>query len=76
MGKPWENHGKMVIYMERSTICLMGESTISTGPLLPYSYVGYVVLKLQFWVPQIPGECQCFPCFCVLSPTKIDGFTI
>jgi len=20
MGKPWENHGKMVIYMERSTI--------------------------------------------------------
>jgi hypothetical protein len=20
MGKPWENHGKMVIYMERSTM--------------------------------------------------------
>jgi hypothetical protein len=20
MGKPWENHGKMLIYMERSTI--------------------------------------------------------
>jgi len=30
-GKPWENHGKMVIYMERSTIS-MGYSTISTEP--------------------------------------------
>ena len=28
MGKLWENHGKMVIYMERSTMFL-GKSTIS-----------------------------------------------
>ena len=33
MGKPWENHEKMVIYMERSTIFL-GKSAISTGPWL------------------------------------------
>jgi|OrbCmetagenome_4_1107370.scaffolds.fasta_scaffold337657_1 hypothetical protein len=34
MGKPWENHGKMVIYMERSTMLLMVKLTISTGPWL------------------------------------------
>ena len=29
MVNPWENHGKMVIYMERSTMLLMGKSTSS-----------------------------------------------
>ena len=33
MGKPWENHWEMMIYMERSTMLLMGKLTISTGPL-------------------------------------------
>jgi hypothetical protein len=30
MGKPWENHGKMVIYMENHNF-LMGKSTIGWG---------------------------------------------
>ena len=33
MGQPWENHGKMMIYMERSTISGK-DPTISTGPWL------------------------------------------
>ena len=56
MGKPWENHGKMVIYMENHPF-LMGKPTISM--VIFNSYVTnyqrvWLIMKCSYVVTLIP----------------------